>query len=867
MWCQARWQNAISPAYYSAYCNWGTIRRLIIGGLICLGMYTAQGMAEEHSETLDTEPPVTFLPLSSSLTSTDTQLWHFASGIAQNQVLQISGHNRSNNTARLLVRIDHKDSTGYNNRFNLERTFLPGPFTLSIALNTLKSARGAPFPPEHVRRIYLNALGHDFEWHKVSIKPQKPVPDGLYVWDFGPPGQRTLPGAIPVSVSALTSAQGDKTGITTIETEAVIETEAAETEPSPASIQLEGAIRYRDRPYHDPLIADGIEGLSRLSLPLPNGLWQIRLWMTDPGEWEYLPHALERAITVNGQPVFQERLTPEQWQKKYYQADANRISLQEDAGLEHFWRRIAAQRGQPIDARVRVTDGQLTLAFSSPDTAGRFISALAAAPLSSALPLSSSSLLEGEVLLNALQEYRKQLFIDAWSWNGKQSSPTYLPEAYQGETRRWADNEAVSLLIEFDQAPGELETLSLPLQHLQIFRIDEAYSRTRGQDFALQRETVLHNLTERTQANASPYRPVKGERWLITGLASRPQPVNPIPYFIRFSRSEMPVAIQWLNVTLPPARRPVGIYLDYAPHLSWFSQASAQQQAHCDYTFLNQFGLTGVAPALPTPVKGQETRFKSALQAPLQAGLLPPFPAYTPVKRLLAYGEAYAMEQLSTLAGSADMTLWSLADEPGLFLVQDKKLNRLNQQIQTELPGYQRMGQLNHSHHDQLLHYFDAVLINHGYSLTSDRIQSLKDSGKTVYLYNLPDARWAGGAYLWRTGLKGYWQWHGRMPTAHPADPTDGRENDVQLILPAETLCAPPSIHSRLLGLRIGINDLRWLNWLTQNAKQHFNAAILEHQIKTFVHSDWIKNTFNNKALDRYIRQIKILAQELQSHP
>ena len=212
------------------------------------------------------------------------------------------------------------------------------------------------------------------------------------------------------------------------------------------------------------------------------------------------------------------------------------------------------------------------------------------------------------------------------------------------------------------------------------------------------------------------------------------------------------------------------------------------------------------------------------------------------------------------------MMLWSLADEPGETLdhgiyAQNQALNQLNQLLAQTLPNLKRMAQLNKKVHSKLVEAFDAVLINYGYQLTERRLQDLRDKNVDVYLYNLPHLRFAVGSYLWRIKGKGFWQWHGRMPTAHPFDPTDGREDDVQLLLPNKNVCSPPAIHSSLLAIRQGINDHRWLNWLMQNANTHFDSAILLADIRRSISPDFQKGYLNSDNLiESFIKKIKNIA-------
>ncbi|MBB1487339.1 hypothetical protein [Oceanospirillum sediminis] len=816
--------------------------------ILCAFLFCSQVMASDDQGADISNSPHHELPL----TALNPQFWFFDDGVAGNQLLRIEGENTSDTPARLLLRIDHHSSVNYRTRFNLERVYPTGRFILEVPLNQLKTSAGETFTHQDIRKIYLSNMGADFRWHAAALLHQPLIPAGLIGWDFGPDAQTSVPGMIQVSQTDV--RQG---------------------------FIVEGPYRYRNRPYHDPMIADGIEGLTRLVLPIKNGLWRIRLWSSDIGEWEYVPHALEKSIQINQTRILQQNLSYQDWLTRFYLYKPD-IS-QGSSGLDAFWQSVGQYRGAPVDGTVLVTDGKLTLDFSSPETAGRFISALIAVPLNTASidnnvsePLSVQ---QNPEQFDQFDQYRENIFQRSWSYLPNPELYKNVPEIYQGESLLWVPGENISLRLDFPDAPGQLKELDLPLKNLQIYQIRQGYSRPRGQEMALQNELSLiplmpesyaENMHQPRNQSVADYaiNAEQGDQWVITGQVEAPLAISETSrgYYLRFDRALYSVNAQLLPVILPEVKKPIGIYLDYAPHLSWFSQQDAETQASCDYHFLSQFGLTGVAPALPDPVRGKEEAFKRAVQSPLNAGLLPPYPAYTPVKRLLPNGQDYTLEQLDKVSSVAGLLLWSLADEPGLFLREDLELDQFNNLMAASRPEFDRMAQLNRKEHDKTTDRFNSVLVNHGYQLTAERIQQLKQSNLDVYLYNLPSPRFAAGAYLWKTGLKGYWQWHGRMPTAHPADPTDGRENDVQLLFPSAQLCRAPEIHPRLLAIRQGVNDLRWLNWLMQNANQNLSFAMLQHELQKQIDSDWEKNTLNNKVLDRFIDQIKRLAQGLQSN-
>jgi hypothetical protein len=87
--------------------------------------------------------------------------------------------------------------------------------------------------------------------------------------------------------------------------------------------------------------------------------------------------------------------------------------------------------------------------------------------------------------------------------------------------------------------------------------------------------------------------------------------------------------------------------------------------------------------------------------------------------------------------------------------------------------------------------------------------------GKEVWLYNTSLPRLTAGQWLFHSPANRYLQWHARMPTADPFDPTDGREGDVQMVYPSMEACPQtPTIHRDLLEMAEGVVDQRWLAWL-----------------------------------------------------
>ncbi|TMO20768.1 hypothetical protein CWC28_21840, partial [Pseudoalteromonas sp. S4492] len=120
-----------------------------------------------------------------------------------------------------------------------------------------------------------------------------------------------------------------------------------------------------------------------------------------------------------------------------------------------------------------------------------------------------------------------------------------------------------------------------------------------------------------------------------------------------------------------------------------------------------------------------------------------------------------------------------------------------------------------------------------------DSIAAIKNN-RNVWLYNMPNPRLAAGFFLWKSGADGYLHWHGRMPTADPFDPTDGREGDVIYMYPWVGSCpSTMTIHQRLLTLQEAVTDLRWMLWLEAEAAVDSKAQELVEQISRKIPGHW----------------------------
>ena len=175
--------------------------------------------------------------------------------------------------------------------------------------------------------------------------------------------------------------------------------------------------------------------------------------------------------------------------------------------------------------------------------------------------------------------------------------------------------------------------------------------------------------------------------------------------------------------------------------------------------------------------------------------------------------------------------IWSIADEPGNPDAQAGDIMAMSATLRAGAPGIKLGAQFNNPNDLKFIDAIDTVLINDGFGIDVDHVASLRRRGRDVWLYNTGKPRFTAGLWLWFTGASHYLQWHARMPTADPYDPTDGREGDVQIFWPMPEVCAAqPDIDVNLFEMAEGLVDQRWLAWLS--SRKEPEARALEAKIK-----------------------------------
>ena len=316
-----------------------------------------------------------------------------------------------------------------------------------------------------------------------------------------------------------------------------------------------------------------------------------------------------------------------------------------------------------------------------------------------------------------------------------------------------------------------------------------------------------------------------------------------------FSNSELyfqDYQIEVLPLTLPRLSAPVGLYLEPAPYYHWFSPLKKRMAfaTACDLSLLATMGFTTLAPYLTVPDNDENRQaFIQQLKQLKRFGFNDQVLAYAPLKRLLAMNSIQntGFSLLKLKQSLAEQTLpevfWSIFDEPipeKFATIQESAQLLHNSPLEMKTAGH-----FNNPHQKDLTGMADLRIMNHGFGVNETTIKDMKKDG-LLWLYNMPEPRLAAGAYLWRSGADGYIQWHGRMPTADPFDPTDGREGDVIYLYPWSDSCPSPiSIHSRLLDLHEATLDYRWLQWLTQQAETNSEAEKLVKELQNRIPKDW----------------------------
>jgi hypothetical protein len=753
--------------------------------------------------------------------------------LERNVELSIVGENTSGAPELIVLRVDDGQSNGYANRLGEERIVPPGPFRIRSLPGQWNTPSGRKIDITDIRRIIVFAgdgqppvtLG------KITAETAFTLPDGAHGWKMGPGGAAVFPGF-----------------------EALIANDPRLIGKSQIAIT---------RPSGDGLVGTGLRGVEKFEVPWQNGDWTVTLWTEDVGEWEFLPHELNRKIVVNGHTALEYHLTPAQWIHSVYYAGREGEALADGDPWALFGRR----RGGLVTINVPVTDGKLTIEQSGDGLEASFLSGVLIEPAA-----------DGYKALQAVQAARRERFLERWPVTSFDKGgpvaagvaigllkpdgiavPGWRPPAVQTEvvpSRPVARGGLISL--DFMALSAEEAKHATVTVHAATLGSRELFTEMRWGQWRFTRPNPSIALLEVTADH------LRGDMENLSLRAGLPRRINMLiqasekapPGIYKGSvtvdanghSATQPFEIEVLPVTLAAAPQSVGVYMDDPPYDDWFEIADTARDraASCDLNFMVRLGLTSVSPALVTPDADHLTRFANQMTLVRDAGFTGPVLAYAPIKRLIGGvgidgigGPMSLLDKLLRQRGEPG-PLWSIADEPGNPGSMPEDLERIRRNLRAVMPDAKIVGQLNGKEDRKLLPLFDVALLNVGFGIDADDLKDIRAKGTVPWLYNMPNPELAAGFYLWRSTASGYLQWHGRIPTADPFDPTDGRESDVMLLPITEQSClAVPDVDDGLLRIARGVDDARWMTWLEGRAATDKDAAALLAKIHAAVPGEW----------------------------
>ncbi|HEY5789303.1 MAG TPA: hypothetical protein VIX81_01695, partial [Gammaproteobacteria bacterium] len=614
-----------------------------------------------------------------------------------------------------------------------------------------------------------------------------------------------------------------------------------------------------------------------------DGRWRISLWLDDPGEWDAIPHPLARVVRLNGHVVTDRRSDPAGWiAARYLAGRAAEAVLDGDA-----WALHGRGRGGRVDATLEVRGGRgLTVELDGDGFRATHLAALLAAPQ------------DGTAALAAVERGRAERFAATWSETAPAWPPATGLALQRIPFRQFLRTDTAPLDPDAPllAAPGSALTVDLlasaawpdrearlevtPPEHAGVtlpVALRHGHWRLRRDRDA---STLLVADARHLVAGGDPLRldPRLPRRLVLRVEVPAATPPGhyrgALTLRSRGVATTQPLLLEVLPLQLPGPGLPLGVYLGEAPHLTWFDPLAAARaaQRQCDLDLLRGLGLTALAPPLPLPDARGRDAYQQRLRQLAASGFGLPLLDYATVKQLRYRdgAEATAASLAGAVAAAAAAglpePLWAVADEPPTDAEYAAWLQALTATLRAGGPGIRLAGQLNHRRHAALLPLLDVALVNGGFGADADDLAAVRRAGAEPWLYNLPDHRLAAGFHAWRVGAAGYLQWHARMPSADPFDPTDGREDDFQFLYPEATACSPlPDLDAGLLALAEGITDLRWLRWLQQAAPREPRAAALLAELRATLPGRW--SDAARLDPDRLRSRITALARDLLSIP
>ncbi|WP_429076806.1 hypothetical protein [Aeromonas veronii] len=811
---------------------------------------------------------LTPLPMSGNQTPQRLDLSPHSWPIGSDDELVIEGHNPSAHPQTLILRIDDEASVNYRSRVNLERIVAPGPFTLRFALSEWRTSQPRALALDKLTKLYL---------FMADNAPSMTI--HRWYWE---PGLNLSASTIALDLGA--AAAPRFTGFEAL---------------SPGDPRLIGHPTPILRPSGDALVRDGLRNLDGVRLEVAKGRYQLTLWLDDPGEWEYLPHPFERSVLVNGEPIWAEQWQPQEWLTQRYLAGQSREALPNPDP----WQLFGARQGGPVHVTLNHPGGPLTITLVGHSPDAKYLAGLLLAPYPAptskeALPNSGKDraiLADATAIVLAKQ---RQLFLEKWTLAPYsptpasqqlsltpitdaaptlQIAPLSAADALQQASQPVLAARGSQLLLEFaihaaTDDPAPLLVIQPPEQTGSPLALTPYYGKwhlvrpqASGTLLAPSDQELVEGVAGLTLLADVPRRLVL--QITIPRDAPAGRYLGNIQLLSQQQLVQLPLTIEVLPLALPAASKPVGIYVEAPPYLNWLSpdpEALKEQIAtasRCDLQRLVKLGISGLSPALPQ----DEAGMREIMGEAAGLGFVPPLLAYTPLKRwgndAASQLDQWQTRQQGLTASGLPPLAWSLFDEPDLATLP--AITSLAREMKRRDPAVIRAGHFNHPGQVGLLEEVEIALINAGFGADKADVARVRQHKVTPWFYNLGTPR-AAGFYLWQSGAEGYLQWHGRMPTSLPYDPTDGRESDFMLLGPQA--CEAHRLSHDLLLLQQAIEDLRWLAWLEQEARYQVEAALLLERLRDQLPTRWqVAEQLPSAAWIQWRREIEQLAKGLKT--
>lgn len=727
----------------------------------------------------------------------------------EHDIITIEGVVDGTAPSGLLIRLDDTQSVSYPTRVNIERQVAPGPFRFRVQPKGLKTPSGRALDYGAVTRIVLAVYdgAGPVRITRFHVAEAERVPDGAKAYAIAGPNAPILPGLERIAPGDPRLGGGTLLPVTRI--------------------------------APDPAVASGMRNLDFVRLPWPGGRARVSLFTEDPGEWELLPNPLRRTIRVNGAIALSRSMTPEQWiAERYLRQASAEHGPQDDA-----WTAYGRHRGDVVSIEVDTTNIGIIIELTGDDADGKFLSTVVVEPAGQ------------KAALEFVQRQRAEWYRSNFSV-GKRPDPTAPPgvRAVLGSgtlpvLRATAAAGSGVWLTLAVTAPARIETPRVRLEPPAMegkalgARLWAGQRRLERDGLLVLRDNRL--LSDVAGLPIGPDAPRSYEIWIaVPGDAARGTYRGAVEFAATGTGERVAIEVDVLGARLPPVAKPAGFYHFATPHYDWFKPLAARvrQQTKCDLETLAFFdAAAGTAPS-GAPVKlGQLGAFLEDMRIAQRGGVAPGWLLYG-----VGTDEAQSVENRAKAIGAAGALmitsglgepLWSAADEPS-NPDQNVDVRGWVAALRQHAPLVKLAGHLNSKGDEAMAPLFDVAVINPGYGLDRQRIDSLVSRGRRVWLYNTDDPRLAAGLWLWNTPAVRYVQWHARSPQADPFDPTDGREADYQMFYPTVAACpALPDIDRSVLRLANGVVDQRWLLWL--DGQKSAEAARIKADITRRAGASW----------------------------